>query len=350
MSARPPWLTARSRRLPLSFRVDRRVPPVLILALLATLATMVINIGVGEYPVPPLDVLRTVLGLPTGAEDYSFIVNTLRLPRMLVAALVGAALGIAGAIMQGLTRNPLADPGILGISAGAGLAAVTLIVVVRGAPAGALPLAAFAGAAAVAALIYLLAWRGGDSPLRLILVGIGLGAICGALTTLMVTFGEINDVQRALIWLTGSVYGRSWAELWALLPWVAGFAPLALLLARDLNALNLGEEVARGLGSPVALRRGLLLLTAVALAGSSVAAAGTIGFVGLIAPHIGRRLVGPDHSGLLPVAGVLGALIVVAADLVGRTLLAPIELPAGLVTAAIGAPFFIALLWRQRKG
>jgi iron complex transport system permease protein len=343
-----PWFTLRIRRL--SFRIDRRVPPVLVLALLAMLGAMVVNIGVGEYPVPPLDVIRTVLGLPTGNEDYSFIVNTLRLPRMLVAALVGCALGVAGAILQGLTRNPLAEPGILGISAGAGLVAVTLIVVVRDVPAGIIPLAAFGGAVSVAGLIYLLAWRGGDSPLRLILVGIGLGAICGALTTLMITFGDIYDVQRALIWLTGSVYGRSWEEFSALLPWVVVFMPLALLLARDLNALNLGEDVARGLGSPVASRRGLLLLAAVALAAASVAAAGTIGFVGLMAPHIGRRLVGPDHSGLLPTAGVLGALVVVTADLVGRTLFAPSELPVGLITAAIGAPFFIGLLWQQRKG
>lgn len=350
MTTRSPWLAVRSRRLPVSFRVDRRVPIVLTLALLATLAAMVVNIGVGEYPVPPLDVVRTVLGLPTGNEDYSFIVNTLRLPRMLVAALVGMALGVSGAILQGLTRNPLADPGILGISAGAGVVAVTLIVVVRDVPAGVIPVAAFGGAVTVAGLIYLLAWRGGDSPLRLILVGIGLAAICGALTTLMITFGDIYDVQRALIWLTGSVYGRSWEEFWPLLPWIVVCLPLALLLARDLNALNLGEEVARGLGVRVAWRRGLLLLAAVALAAATVAAAGTIGFVGLMAPHLARRLVGPDHSGLLPTAAVLGGLLVVVSDLVGRTLFAPIELPVGLITAAVGAPFFIALLWQQRRG
>jgi iron complex transport system permease protein len=165
----------------------------------------------------------------------------------------------------------------------------------------------------------------------------------------MITFGDMYDVQRALIWLTGSVYGRSWSEFWPLLPWIVVFVPLALLLARDLNALNLGEDVARGLGSPVTWRRGLLLLTAVALAAATVAAAGTIGFVGLMAPHIARRLVGPDHSGLLPTAGVIGALIVVASDLVGRTIFAPIELPVGLITAIVGAPFFIYLLWRTRK-
>jgi len=343
-----PWFIVRTKYPPLSWRIDRRVPPVLLLATLAIVAVMVINIGVGEYPVPPLDVIRTVLGLPTANPDYEFIVNTLRLPRMLVAAGVGMALGISGAITQGLTRNPLASPDIIGVSAGAGLVAVTLIVLVKGVPAGVLPLAAFAGALMVAGLIYVLAWRKGDSPMRMILIGVGLGAIAGAGTTLMITFGDVYDVQRAMIWLTGSVYARSWAELNALLPWLLVFVPLALWLARHLNILNLGEEVARGLGSRVAWQRGLLLLTAVALAGATVAAAGTIGFVGLMAPHFARRLVGPLHEGLLPTAGLVGGLIVVAADLLGRTLFAPIELPCGLITAVIGAPFFVYLLYQQQ--
>jgi iron complex transport system permease protein len=342
-----PWLVLRTG--PLSVRIDRRVPLVVVLATAAMLAGMVINIGVGEYPIAPLDVLRTVFRLPTANPDHDFIVNTLRLPRMLVAALVGLALGVSGAIMQGLTRNPLADPGIIGVSAGAALVAVTLIVVVPDVPSALLPVGAFAGSAIIAFLIYVLAWRGGDSPIRLILVGVGLGAVTGAATTLMTTFGEINDVQRALVWLSGSVYGRSWKELWALLPWVVVLVPLAFALARQLNALNLGEEIARGLGSRVALDRGLLLLAAVALAGASVAAAGTIGFVGLIAPHIARRLVGPAHEGVLPTSGILGALIVVLADLVGRTIIAPTELPCGLITAAIGAPFFLYLLWQGRR-
>lgn len=344
-----PWLIIRPHHLPLSLRIDKRMPLVMLLTVLATLAVMVINMGVGEYPIAPLDVIKTVLHLPTENNDFDFIVNILRLPRMLIAALVGLALGISGAIMQGLTRNPLADPDLLGISAGAGLVAVVVIVVVPGAPAGVLPVTAFVGAILAAGLIYGLAWRGGDSPIRLILVGIGLAAVLGAMTSMAITFGNPYDVQRALVWLTGSVYGRSWEEFWPFLPWLLVFAPLALVMGRHLNALNLGEEVARGLGSRVAWQRGLLLLTAVALASSTVAAAGTIGFVGLMAPHIARRLVGPLHEGLLPVAGVIGALIVVAADLVGRTILAPIELPCGLVTAAIGAPFFVYLLIRNRE-
>ena len=347
---RQPWIVVRPRFLPVSLRVDRRVPRMALLILVATLAIMVINMGVGEYPISPLDVLKTILHLPTANDDHAFIVNTLRLPRMLVAALVGIALGTSGTILQGLTRNPLASPGILGINSGARLVAVTLIVVMGGVPTGVISMAAFGGAALVALLIYLLAWRGGSSPLRLILVGIGLGAVASALTTLMITFGDVYDVQRALVWLTGSVYARSWEECWSLLPWVVVFAPLAFFLARDLNALNLGEDIAQGLGSRVFLQRGLLIIAAVALAGASVAAAGTIGFVGLMAPHIARRLVGPDHVGLLPTASMVGAFIIVAGDLVGRTIFAPIELPVGLITAIIGAPFFIYLLWQQRNG
>jgi iron complex transport system permease protein len=346
--ARLPWVVIRPRWLPLSLRVDRRVPLVALALVLGTLALMIVNIGVGEYPISPLDVIKTALGVETGNADHRFVVMTLRLPRMLVAALVGMALGTAGAIMQGLTRNPLASPDIIGINAGAGVVAVTLIVLLPNAPAAVLPAAAFGGALAVAALTYLLAWRRGDSPLRLVLIGIGLNAVLGALTTLQITFGNINQVSRALVWLTGSVYGRSWADLQAMLPWVVVGVPLALLLARDLNALNLGEEVARGLGSRVAVQRGLALLTVVGLAGASVAAAGTIGFVALMSPHIARRLVGPIHEGALPVAALTGAAVLVGADLVGRTLLAPIELPAGLVTAAIGAPFFLILLARGR--
>jgi iron complex transport system permease protein len=154
----------------------------------------------------------------------------------------------------------------------------------------------------------------------------------------------VYDVQRALVWLTGSVYARSWEELHALLPWLVVFVPMALLLARHLNVLNLGEEVATSLGSRVAFQRGLLILISVALAGASVAAAGAVAFIGLMAPHFARKLVGVQHEGLLPISGVIGGFILVAADLVGRTIFTPIELPAGLVVAVIGAPFFVYLL------
>lgn len=343
-----PWLSVRLRCLPVSFRLNRRVPAVVTVLSLITVVALIVNIGYGEYAISPGEIVKTLLGLPTQNPDAAFVIKTLRLPRSLVAWLVGAGLAIAGTVLQGLTRNPLAAPGILGISAGASLAAVTLIVMLPGVSAALLPLAAFFGALLAAVLVYGLAWRGGSSPLRLILVGVGLTAFTSALTSFMITFGNLNSVTQALVWLSGSVYGRGWEHLWPLLPWLLGGAPLALLLARDLNTLSLGDDLAQGLGSPVEWRRGLLLLISVALAGASVATAGTIGFVGLMAPHLGRQLVGPSHEGLIPTAALMGGCLVVLADLLGRSLFAPIELPCGLITAAIGAPYFLYLLYRTR--
>ncbi|NEQ95445.1 MAG: iron ABC transporter permease [Cyanothece sp. SIO2G6] len=345
----PQWFVFRSDQFPVSFRLNWRVPGLLAVLGILILGTMVASVSYGEYPVPPLDVVKTLLRVGTNNTDYAFIVNTLRFPRVLVAVLVGMALAIAGTITQGILRNPLAAPGIIGINAGAALAAVTLIIALPSVPASVLPIAAFAGGFTVFTLIYLLAWNGGSSPVRLVLVGIGFSLMTVAITNILTTFGNINNVSQALVWLTGSVYGRSWDEVNALLPWLLVGVPLSLLMARDLNALNLGDDIARGVGTPLEWRRGILLVTSVALAGASVATAGTIGFVGFIAPHIARRFVGPSHEGLLLTAALVGGLLVVVADLLGRSLFAPIELPCGLITSAIGAPYFLYLLIQKRK-
>jgi iron complex transport system permease protein len=342
------WLTVRLRAVPISFKVDRRVPFVLVTVLTAILIGIIVNVGVGEYPISPIEVIRTVLKYPTESGDYDFIVNTLRLPRALVAAFAGIALGLAGAIMQGLTRNALASPDITGVTSGASLAVVFLTIADKKAPGSALPIAACVGGLITAFAIYVLAWRRGDSPIRLILVGIGLSAVLGAFTTLLITFVEIYDVQRALIWLTGSVYARSWEEVHAALPWLLVCVPAALLLARDLNTLHLGEEVAGGLGSQIASKRGLLLLISIGLVSAGVAISGAIGFVGLMAPHVARRVVGPQHEGVLPASALFGAGIVVYADLFGRTVLAPTEIPCGIITAIVGVPFFLYLLLRTK--
>lgn len=310
---------------------------------------LVFSVGYGEYPISPIDVLKTLLGLSTNNSDHSFVIYTLRLPRVITAFLVGMALAVAGTILQGLTRNPLAAPEIVGVEAGAGLAAVALIVLFPSVSVFFLPIFAFAGALTAALLVYWLSWNGGSSPIRLILVGVGLGAVASALTSLMITFGNIYDVSQALVWLAGSVYGRTWEHIQALLPWLMVFMPLALLSSRELNALSLGDQVSRGLGSAVEWQRGLLLLISVALAGASVATAGTIGFVGLMAPHLARQLVGNAHQGLMPTAALAGGLIVALADLLGRSLFAPIELPCGVITAAVGAPYFLYLLYRNRN-
>jgi len=343
------WIVIRPRKIPVSFRLERRVPLVLLTVSVVTLAVMAFSLSQGEYPVPLLDVLSTVLGLETDNSDYNFIINTLRLPRSLIAFAIGVGLAISGAIIQCLTRNPLAAPGIIGVNAGASLAAVGLIVLFPNAPLFALPIFALGGAFAVAILIYLLGWEKRNSPTRLILIGIGLSAIANALTSLMVTFGEIDSVTEALVWMTGSVYGRGWEHLWPLLPWLVVFVPLALLLSRDLNALHLGDDIALGIGSPIERRKALLWITSLALAAASVAIAGTVSFVGFISPHLARQLVGPSHEGLIPTSGMIGGLLVEVADLVGRRLFAPIELPCGVITALIGVPYFIYLLYRSNK-
>uniref|UniRef100_B8HXA3 Transport system permease protein n=1 Tax=Cyanothece sp. (strain PCC 7425 / ATCC 29141) TaxID=395961 RepID=B8HXA3_CYAP4 len=331
-----------------SFRVDQRLPPLLAVLVILSFGAIVVNVQQGEYPIATMDLIKTLFGIDTGNPDHGFVVYTLRLPRTLVAFMVGMALAISGTIFQGLTRNSLADPSIIGINAGAGLAAVTVIVLFPDAPVYVLPIAAFLGALCIASLIYCLAWQGGSSPTLLILLGIGLSAIAVAFTSLLITFGSIYDVSQALVWLAGSVYGRTWSQVLALLPWIGLGIPLALSLSRQLNLLNLGDDVAKGLGSRVEWERAALALVAVALAGSAVATAGTIAFVGLIIPHLSRQLIGPTHQNLLPVTALAGGLLVTLADWIGRTLFAPIELPCGVVTAAVGAPFFFYLLIRRR--
>ncbi|BAY34364.1 iron(III) dicitrate transport system permease protein [Nostoc carneum NIES-2107] len=341
------WLVIRSEAI--SFRIDRRVPLMLLFLVIAVVVAMVMNLGRGEYPIAPLDIVKTVLGIDTGNRDHAFVIYNLRLPRTLVAFMLGMALAVSGTIFQGITRNPLADPGIIGINAGASLAAVSVIVLFPSAPIYTLPLSAFVGALLMAGLIYSLAWNNGSSPVLFILMGVGLSAIASAFTSLLITFGDIYSVSDALVWLAGSVYGRTWEQVFSFFPWLIIFVPMALILARHLDALNLGDDVAKGLGTRVEWQRGLLVLVAVALAGAGVATAGMIGFVGLISPHLGRQLVGTNHQGLIPTSALLGGMLVVVADFIGRTLFAPIEIPCGVVTAAVGAPYFLYLLIRNRK-
>ncbi|MCC6804816.1 MAG: iron ABC transporter permease [Anaerolineae bacterium] len=351
--SRPTWITVRARRPSFSYRVDRRVPLVAGLILLFAFGTLVASVSYGEYDIPPLEVVRTILNVNQDNPDYAnlrLVVNTFRLPRIVLAFLVGGALAVSGAIMQGITRNPLADPYLLGVSGGAALAAVSLIVWLKSVPTSLLPFAAFAGALVAAGAIYLFAWRkGSTTPIRLILIGVAIESLVGAGTTIMLLFGEITDVQAAYVWLTGSVYGRSWEHVYALGAWLIVCLPVAFVLARSLNVLNLGDDTAKGLGLRVEWARGLLLIVSVALAAAAVAVAGTVGFVGLVAPHIARRLVGPSHEGLLPVSAVLGGALVMLADLIGRAVVAPSELPVGIVTAMIGAPYFAYLLYRSRN-
>lgn len=321
-----------------------KIVALLILLSLAAIA----GLALGDQPVAVRDVVRALAGAETTSPVARIIVIDLRLPRVVIALLVGAALGVAGTATQALMRNPLAEPGILGINSGAALAAVVVIVWAGAIPETALPVLAFAGALAMSLAIYALAWRAGVTSLRIILIGIGLGSLAGAGATFLSVFGPVAEVQRAMVWLAGSLNDSRWTKVWWLV--LPGLPALAVIwaLARDLDLIGLGEDIARGRGQRVQVVTATTIFATALLAGASVAAAGPIAFVGLAAPHIARRLVGPRHGQLIPAAALTGAILLMLADLAARRAMAPAQLPVGLATALLGAPFFGYLLWKRR--
>ncbi|WP_099159025.1 FecCD family ABC transporter permease [Virgibacillus ndiopensis] len=321
----------------------RRLSPKikLVLLMLLTLVIAIVAVGVGAVFISPIDVMQSMLGKDDGGTG--FIIMTYRLPRIVMAIFVGAGLGVSGAILQGIIRNPLASPDVIGITKGAGLAAAIVVLLFPQAPVVMLPIAALAGAAIITVILYLFAYKKGVNPSTLALVGIALGAICHAgIQFLMVKFPI--EINAALVWLTGSIWGKSWNDVLLLAPWILLLVPVSILLANRLDILNLGDDVAEGLGEPAERTRGILLAVAVALAGASVAVVGSLGFLGLIAPHIARQLVGNRHQLLLPTAAVMGMLLLLLADALGRGLAPPAEIPAGIFTAVLGAPYFLFLL------
>lgn len=287
----------------------------------------------------------------SGPDPQSaMIVFDLRLPRVLLALLVGVALATAGTITLAVMRNPLAEPGVLGINSGAAAAAMGVIVLIEDPPVALLQSAGFFGAAIMALAVYALAWRAGTSSLRIILIGIGLSSLATAGTTFLSAFGEIGDVQRAMIWLSGSVYAANMDKVRLLALWLIIPVILAFLTARELDLIRFGDNSARSLGQSVDRVRGLMIVLVTVLSGAAVAVSGLIGFVGLVAPHIAYRLVGTSHARIFPAAALIGACLVVVADLIGRVILPPAQLPAGIVTGLAGAPFFAYLLWGRRHG
>jgi iron complex transport system permease protein len=335
----------RLERPELSTRVDLRALWVLAALALAILAAVVTGLSIGDYPIGPVEVAKAIFG--EGSEGAEFVVFGLRLPRVLAALLVGAALALSGAIFQALAQNPLVAPDIIGVNSGAALAAVAVIVL--GGPFALLAPAAFAGALAAAVAIYLLAWRRGVSRYRLVLVGIGLNAVLWAGISYLLTRAEIWEVQRAYVWLVGSVYGSDWQEVGLIAAGLAVLVPGTLALARPLGALQLGDEVARALGTRVEGARLGLVVCAVALAALAVTVGGPVGFVAFVAPHIARRLVRAPGGAVLPTALAAGALLVLAADLVAQRAFAPASLPVGILTALVGAPYFLYLLTRANR-
>lgn len=337
----------------ISFLIDLRALLIFLILSAAAAAVFIVSTGTGEMKISPLTVVQVFFG--GGSDMERLVIQSFRLPRIIVALMVGIALAAAGGILQGMIRNPLASPDIIGITGGAAVAVVgflaffsdesnALTVSINW-----MPLAAFAGASIVAFLVYFLAYKDGVSPIRLILIGIGLYSLMKALTTLMMILGPIYQASQANIWITGTVLGSSWGNVAILVPWTLVLLILAFILARNVNIQELGDEIATGVGSSVQKYRFLLLMVSTALIGGAVAFAGGIGFVGLMAPHMARRLVGSAFGALLPASALIGGILVMAADLIGRTLFSPLEIPAGVFTASIGAPYFIYLLFKTRN-
>jgi iron complex transport system permease protein len=339
--------TIRNKTDSVSFQADKQSAAVISVLAVVTLLVFLLSLSAGSAWISPFQVIKQLTG---SIAEHDFVINTLRLPRTLLAFLVGAALGVSGLILQGIVRNPLASPDIIGITGGASVGAIIFLVSFAGQISISwLPLAAITGASAVSVMIYILSWKNGVTPIRLILIGIGIAAAMNALTTMMIVLSDIATAGRAYLWMTGSIYGANWSDVYGLLPWVVVLIPVTIFLARTVNVKELGDDVARGLGVKVQLFRFLLLFISVALAGSAVAFAGGIGFVGLIAPHIARKLIGASFAALVPAAALTGGLIVTLADVVARTAFLPSDLPAGVFTAGIGAPFFIYLLYKNRN-
>ncbi|MGG1290617.1 iron ABC transporter permease [Bacillus smithii] len=317
------------------------------------LFTILISLQLGSFSIKPLEVVQTFLG--QGTRKQEIVLFSMRLPRIVMAILVGTALAVSGAILQSITKNDLADPGIMGISSGAALAVVMYIYFMNGnvydgvsnLTIWTMPVVAFFGSILGAVLIYLFAWKKGVNPTRLILIGIGINS---AFQSLMIIFQlrfTTQEFNRVMVWISGSIWGTSWIYVITILPWIIVFLFFAIYKARFLDVFLLGDPLSIGLGVQVEKVRRILILFAVALAGVATSVAGTISFLGLISPHIARKLVGPKHKLLLPVSALVGTLLLLISDTIARNIVAPAEIPVGIVVSIIGVPYFLYLMVKE---
>ena len=313
------------------------------LAALTLLLSVLLSLALGASDIPLAEAARLLLH-PDDSTD-SLVIHTLRLPRTLVAALAGAALAVSGLLLQGVTRNPLADPGILGVEAGGALAILIMVVFFPAAPAALFVPAAFLGGVLAALAAYVAARTASVTPLRLALAGVAVASLTGAATRAVQLLFE-ERAQGALFALSGSLAGRTWEQLAQIAPWLGGGLLLSLLAAPRVNVLTLGEDVARSLGARTERDRVIVTGLGVLLAAGSVSVSGPIGFVGLIVPHAARALIGPDHRLSLPLAALLGAGFLTLADTAARLIDRPAETPVGILVAAVGAPVFVLIARR----
>jgi len=329
----------------LSVRLDVRAAVVVAVLLLAALAASVLLIGTGDFPISAGDVLKTLAG--NGNAGQEFIVDELRLPRVLVGLLVGASLGLGGALFQAVTRNPLGSPDVLGLGQGATAGALVMIVLFSGSAAQ-VTMGALAGGLATGLAIYLLAWKRGVHGYRLVLVGIGVSAVVTAVNGYLLTVSDIVDAARAVVWMTGSLSGRDWDQVWPLLALCAVLVPLVLANARGLRLMEMGDDVSNALGVRVERVRALLMVAAVLLTATATAAAGPVSFVALTAPQLARRLTRSPGPNLLS-SLCMGAALLVTADWASQWIFGADQLPVGVVTGVLGGVYLLWLLVAERK-
>lgn len=326
----------------------------LFLILLSLLVLMIIiSIRAGYTDISLQDLLRILLG--GGSDKENLILYEFRLPRIILAILVGIGFSLSGCILQGVTRNPMADPGLLGINSGAGIVVVlfmTLYGTLTKNATLALPFFSLLGALAVSALIYFLSNRRGFGlhPVRLVLNGVAIQSGINALMTVIILKLDSTQIDFIAVWQAGSIWNANWRLVASLLPWIILGGIYIAGKTRELDILGMGDTVAIGLGVTVERVKKHLLFVAVALAAASVTTSGSLHFIGLLGPHLARKLVGNRHRCLLPMCSLTGALLVLIADTVGRTVISPAEIPAGIVAAMIGAPYFIILMVGKGNG
>lgn len=322
-----------------------RVSSVMLVLLILLGLCSVLSLAVGSAGYSIQEILKALFS----QEDspVKTIVLNLRLPRIILAILIGSSLSAAGALLQSVMRNPLADPGTIGVSAGAGTAATTILLIFPQLSAS-VPLFAFGGAALACVLIYTMAWKGGVDPTRIILSGVAINSVLGAYNSLLQLMNS-DSLEGVLAFMNGSLSGRGWYQVQIAACYASVGLVMAFLCIKSANALQLGEEMAKSLGVKVSLNRVLLSAVAAFLAAATVSVAGMIGFVGLVVPHIARLLVGSDYKVMMPVSVVLGAVVLLVADTVGRTVVPGMEIPVGIVMAVCGGPFFLYLLRKKGK-
>ena len=322
--------------------LSKRTIIIILFAALA-FAGFIFSIVAGSVDIPLAEIWQSINGTHGGVHEK--IIMNIRLPRTVVAVLVGINLSLSGAILQAVMKNPLADPHIIGISSGAGLAGIAVLLILPDESWLVTPVA-FLGAMAAAVCIYILAWKNGIRPVRIILAGVAVSAFLGAgIAALMIFYSD--RVHSALMWMVGGLSARSWPHVEMMWPYTLLGVLLALIGARSINILQLGDDIAKGLGLRVELTRILLTAVAALLAASAVSVVGLLGFVGLIVPHAARLMVGTDYRFLLPASAILGAAVVTISDTIARVAFSPVELPVGILMAVFGAPFFLFLLRRE---